>query len=64
MPSAIAKLSYMREINLPYSEELKITTYSHFVQSELIKYWPIIEDNCEKIKVRQNKSFFYFSKFK
>lgn len=58
VPSAIAKLSYMREINLPYSEELKITTYSHFVQSELIKYWPIIEDNCEKIKVNKiNPSF-------
>lgn len=53
VPSAITKLSYMREINLPLSEELKITTYSHFVQSELIKYWPIIEDNCEKIKVNK-----------
>lgn len=53
VPSAITKLSYMREINLPLSEELKITTYSHFVQSELIKYWPIIEENCEKIKVNK-----------
>ena len=53
VPSSITKLSYMREINLPLSEELKITTYSHFVQSELIKYWPIIEDNCEKIKVNK-----------
>ena len=43
----------MREINLPLSEELKITTYSHFVQSELIKYWPIIEENCEKIKLNK-----------
>lgn len=53
VPSAITKLSYMREINLPLSEELKITTYSHFVQGELIKYWPIIEENCEKIKVNK-----------
>lgn len=53
VPSAITKLSYMREINLPLSEELKITTYNHFVQSELIKYWPIIEENCEKIKVNK-----------
>lgn len=53
VPNNITKLSYMREINLPLSEELKITTYSHFVQSELIKYWPIIEDNCEKIKVNK-----------
>lgn len=53
VPNAITKLSYMRELNLPFSEELKITTYSHFVQSELIKYWPIIESNCEKIKVNK-----------
>ena len=53
VPNAITKLSYMREINLPLSEELKVTTYSNFVRSELIKYWPIIENNCEKIKVSQ-----------
>lgn len=53
VPSAITKLSYMREINLPLSEELKITTYSNFVRIELIKYWPIIENNCEKIKVNK-----------
>ncbi|MPM19902.1 hypothetical protein SDC9_66329 [bioreactor metagenome] len=53
VPNGITKLSYMRETNLPYSEELKIRTYSHFVQNELIKYWPIIENNCEKIKVNK-----------
>ena len=53
VPNNITKLRYMREINLPLSEELKVTTYSHFVQSELIKYWPIIEDNCKKIKVNK-----------
>lgn len=53
VPNAITKLGYVREMNLPFSEELKITTYSHFVQSELIKYWPIVEDNCEKIKVNK-----------
>ena len=50
VPNGITKLSYMRDINLPLSEDLKITTYSHFVQNELIKYWPIIEENCERIK--------------
>ena len=50
VPNGITKLSYMRDINLPFSEGLKITTYSHFAQSELIKYWPIIEKNCERIK--------------
>ena len=50
VPNGITKLSYLRQIKLPLSEELKITTYSHFVQSELIKYWPIVEKNCEQIK--------------
>ncbi len=53
VPNAITKLSYIRKINLPFSEELKITTYSHFVQSELIKYWPIVESNCDKIKANK-----------
>lgn len=50
VPNAITKLSYIREIRLPFSEQLKITTYSHFVQSEVIKYWPIIAENCKEIK--------------
>lgn len=50
VPNSITKLNYMRDINLPFSEALKITTYSHFVQSELIKYWPIVVKNCNQIK--------------
>ena len=50
VPNSIIKLNYMRDIKLPFSEELKITTYSHFVQSELIKYWPIVVKNCNQIK--------------
>ena len=50
VPNSITKLNYMRDINLPFSEELKITTYSHFVQSELLKYWPIVVKNCNQIK--------------
>lgn len=50
VPNSITKLNYMRDINLPFSEELKITTYSHFVQSELIKYWPRVVKNCNQIK--------------
>ena len=53
VPNSITKLNYMRDINLPFSEELKITTYSHFVQSELIKYWPIVVKNCNQIKQDQ-----------
>ena len=50
VPNAITKLSYLREIKLPFSEQLKITTYSHFIQIEVIKYWPIIAENCQEIK--------------
>ena len=53
VPNSITKLNYMRDINLLFSEELKITTYSHFVQSELIKYWPIVVKNCNQIKKDQ-----------
>ena len=53
VPNSITKLNYMRDINLPFSESLKITTYSHFVQSELIKYWPIVVKNCNQIKKDQ-----------
>ncbi|WP_455539497.1 hypothetical protein [Terrisporobacter sp.] len=53
VPNAITKLSYMRELNVPFSEELKITTYTHFVQGELMKYWPIVEENCQQIKVNK-----------
>lgn len=58
VPNGITKLNYMRGINLPFSEELRITTYSHFVQSEVIKYWPIIENDCDKIKVNKTSPSF------
>lgn len=58
VPNGITKLSYMRSINLPFSEELRITTYSHFVQSEIIKYWSIIENNCDKIKSNKTSPSF------
>ena len=58
VPNGITKLSYMRTINLPFSEELRITTYSHFVQRELIKYWPMIENNCNKIKANKTSPSF------
>jgi len=58
VPNGITKLSYMRAINLPFSEELRITTYSHFVQSEIIKYWSIVENNCDKIKSNKTSPSF------
>ena len=62
VPNSIIKLNYMRDINLPFSEELKITTYSHFVQSELIKYWPIVVKNCNQIK-KDKIIFLFFNQF-
>ena len=61
VPNSITKLNYMRDINLPFSEELKITTYSHFVQSELIKYWPIVVKNCNQIKKEKINYFHYIT---
>lgn len=49
VPNSITKLNYLRSLDLRCSEELKITTYSHFVHNELIKYWPIVAENCSKI---------------
>ena len=49
VPNAITKLNYLRSLDLRCSEELKITTYSHFVHNELIKYWPIVVENSSKI---------------
>lgn len=53
VPNGITKLNYLRSINLKCSEELKISTYSHFVQKELIRYWPLIVDKCDLIKERK-----------
>ena len=58
VPNNITKLNYIRQINLLFSEELKITTYSHFVQNELIKYWPIIVNSCDKIKTTKTSPSF------
>ena len=53
VPNNITKLNYIRSLDLKCSEELKITTFSHFVQNEVIKYWPLICEDCSLIKDRK-----------
>lgn len=49
VPNNAIKLKYQRNISLNFSEEINITTYIGFIKNELIKYWPIILNNCKKI---------------
>ncbi|MGL5348668.1 MAG: hypothetical protein ACRDA3_15075 [Peptostreptococcaceae bacterium] len=53
VPNNMTKLRYDRNINLEYSEELKITTYLSFIKKELTKFWPLINENCSKIKQKK-----------
>ncbi|MCT8977747.1 hypothetical protein N4T77_14195 [Clostridium sp. CX1] len=43
-------LTWKRELSLRTSSETKIFTYQGFIRKELIKYWPIVEKSCSKIK--------------
>lgn len=43
-------LTWKRELCLSTSSETKILTYQGFVRKELIKYWPIVEKNCDEVK--------------
>ena len=43
-------ITWKRELCLKTSGETKILTYQGFVRKELIKYWPIVEKNCSKVK--------------
>ncbi|HSQ90138.1 hypothetical protein, partial [Romboutsia sp.] len=49
VPNNITKLQYDRKINIGFSEEIKITTYLNFIKKELIKFWPIVLENCNQI---------------
>lgn len=50
VPNNATKLNYESKIHFEFSEELNITTYISFVKKELIKFWPIITNKCNKIK--------------
>lgn len=43
-------LTWKRQLSLKSSGETNILTYQGFIRKELIKYWPIIEKNCNEIK--------------
>ncbi|MEF9991732.1 MAG: hypothetical protein RRZ84_06475 [Romboutsia sp.] len=49
VPNNNSRLVYLRSLNLEYSEELNIITYLGFIKRELVKYWPIVIEKCEKI---------------
>lgn len=50
VPNNATKLNYESKIHFEFSEELNVTTYISFVKKELIKFWPIITNKCNKIK--------------
>ncbi|MGL6107699.1 hypothetical protein [Romboutsia sp.] len=47
--NSMTRLKYERKLNLEFSEELKIITYSNFIKKEIIKFWPLITENCKSI---------------
>jgi len=50
VPNATTKLNYERKLNIDISEELNITTYIGFIKKEIVKFWPLITEKCNKIK--------------
>ena len=50
IPNATTKLNYERKLNVDISEELNITTYIGFIKKEIVKFWPLITEKCNKIK--------------
>ena len=53
VPNSATKLNYERTLDIEFSGVLNITTYIGFIKKELIKFWPLITEDCEQIK---NKS--------
>ncbi|MGL4912620.1 MAG: hypothetical protein ACRC3Y_09340, partial [Romboutsia sp.] len=49
VPNNIIKSNYEKNLNLPYSEELNITTYINFIKKELVKFWPVVTEKCKRI---------------
>lgn len=49
VPNQRIKYKYEELIKLEESEEIKITTYMSFISKEIIKFWPIIDENCNLI---------------
>ena len=53
VPNSATKLNYERILDIEFSGALNITTYIGFIKKEIIKFWPLITENCDQIK---NKS--------
>ena len=49
VPNNITKNIYERKINVEFSESINVTTYLSFIKKEIVKFWPIICENCDKI---------------
>ncbi len=51
---------YERKINIEFSESINLTTYLSFIKKEIVKFWPIICENCDKIhKINTSPVFIY-----
>lgn len=58
VPNNKIKLNYDRKIDISYSESINTCTYLSFINSELIKFWPLINNKCHKIKSHAIKPIF------
>lgn len=45
VPNNKIKFKYNKLINLKISEEINISTYNSFLIKEVVKFWPIIQQN-------------------
>lgn len=43
-------LDWKKSMYLKTSGEVKVYTYQNFINKELVKYWPIIDGNCDEVK--------------
>lgn len=50
VPNNRTRIIYLRKLNLSFSEELKITTYLSFIKKEIIKFWPLVLEKCDRIE--------------
>ena len=60
VPNNNTKSLYEENLHLELSESINITTYLSFIKKEIIKFWPIICENCDKIhKINISPIFIY-----
>lgn len=60
VPNNSTKNIYERKIDIEFSESINITTYLSFIKKEIVKFWPVICENCDKIhKINTSPVFIY-----